>query len=61
MSQENVKLTYRVADAVNRRDLDGFLALMATDVRSHPQLACGDAYRATMESVARGRPVRRGT
>jgi ketosteroid isomerase-like protein len=29
MSEENVDLTYRVFDAANRRDLDGFLALMA--------------------------------
>ena len=29
MSQENVELTYRIEDALNRRDLDGFLALMA--------------------------------
>jgi hypothetical protein len=27
MSQENVDLAYRVGDAFNRRDLDGFLAL----------------------------------
>ena len=32
MSQENVELTYRAFDAVNRRDLDAFLALMDGDV-----------------------------
>jgi hypothetical protein len=32
MSQENVELHHRAMDAVNRRDLDAFLALMAEDV-----------------------------
>ena len=32
MSQENVELHYRSIDAVNRRDLDAFLALMDTNV-----------------------------
>jgi ketosteroid isomerase-like protein len=39
MSQENVELTYRAFEMFNRRDLDGFLALMAEDVRVVPQLA----------------------
>jgi len=29
MTEENVDYTNRVFDAANRRDLDGFLALMA--------------------------------
>jgi ketosteroid isomerase-like protein len=32
MSQENVELAYRAAEAFNRRDLDAFLALMDDDV-----------------------------
>ncbi len=32
MSQENVELAYRAFDAVNRRDLRAFLALMDADV-----------------------------
>lgn len=39
MSQENVELAYRASDCVSRGDLDGFLALMAEDVRLQPQLA----------------------
>jgi ketosteroid isomerase-like protein len=39
MSQENVELTYRAHDAMNRRDLDGFLALMDDDVEAHSLLA----------------------
>jgi ketosteroid isomerase-like protein len=39
MSQENVKLTYGAIDMINRRDLDGFLALMAEDVKADPLLA----------------------
>ena len=39
MSEENVELTYRAAETFNRRDLDGFLALLAEDVRADPQLA----------------------
>ena len=31
MSQENVELTYRAADAFNRRDLNAFLALADPD------------------------------
>lgn len=34
MSQENVDLAHRSIDAVNRRDLDAFLALMHEDVES---------------------------
>jgi ketosteroid isomerase-like protein len=32
MSEETVELAYRAFDAINRRDLDGFLALMADEV-----------------------------
>jgi ketosteroid isomerase-like protein len=39
MSQENVELTYRGHDALNRRDLDGFLALMNDGVEARPLLA----------------------
>jgi ketosteroid isomerase-like protein len=39
MSQENVELVYRAADAIGRRDLEGLLALMAADVRADPLLA----------------------
>jgi ketosteroid isomerase-like protein len=39
MSEENVELAYRAVDMFNRRDLDGFLAMLATDVRGDPQLA----------------------
>jgi ketosteroid isomerase-like protein len=39
MSQENVELGYRVFDAFNRRDLDGFLALMDEDVEAISRLA----------------------
>ena len=34
MSQENVELAYRAFDALNRRDLDAFLALMDDDVEA---------------------------
>ena len=34
MSQENVELASRAYDAVNRRDLDGFLALMDDEVKA---------------------------
>jgi ketosteroid isomerase-like protein len=39
MSEENVELVRRAADAFSRRDLDRFLALMAEDVGANPQLA----------------------
>jgi ketosteroid isomerase-like protein len=32
MSQENMELAHQAADAFNRRDLDGYLALMDDDV-----------------------------
>jgi ketosteroid isomerase-like protein len=39
MSQENVELLYRSYDAVNRRDLDGLLALMDDDVEAVSRIA----------------------
>jgi ketosteroid isomerase-like protein len=38
MSEENVELARRASEAFNRRDVDGFLALMAKDVTFQPQL-----------------------
>ena len=37
MSRENVKLYYRAVDALNRRDLDAYLAVMADDVEAVPR------------------------
>ena len=39
MSQENVELAHEVFNAVNRRDLDGFLQLMDADVAAFPRQA----------------------
>ena len=39
MSEENVELSYRVAEAFNRRDMDGFVALMDEDVEVVSRLA----------------------
>jgi ketosteroid isomerase-like protein len=36
MSQENMRMVYEVIGAFNRRDLDGFLALMDRDVEFMP-------------------------
>ena len=38
MSEENVQLAYRVADAFNRRDWDAFLALMDDQVEVESRL-----------------------
>ena len=38
MSQENVALHHRAIDAMNRRDLDAFLALMDADVEAGSML-----------------------
>jgi ketosteroid isomerase-like protein len=38
MSQESIDLAYRTYDAVNRRDLDGLLALMDDDVEAVSRL-----------------------
>jgi hypothetical protein len=38
MSEENVELAQRASEMFNRRDLHGFLALMAKDVRFQPQM-----------------------
>ena len=58
MSQENVELAYRAYDAVNRRDLDGLLALMDDGVEavsfSPPWRA---TITATLECVAGGRSL----
>jgi hypothetical protein len=35
-SADNVELSYRAADAFNRRDPDAFVALMDSDVEGHP-------------------------
>jgi ketosteroid isomerase-like protein len=39
MSQENVALTHRAFDALNRRELDAFLALMEDDVELVPRMS----------------------
>ena len=41
MSEENVELAQRASEMFNRRDLHGFLALMAEDVRFQPQMGPG--------------------
>jgi ketosteroid isomerase-like protein len=38
MSQENVELAHRAFDALNRRDLGAYLALMEDDVEAVPRL-----------------------
>jgi ketosteroid isomerase-like protein len=38
MSQENVERTYRAFDAINRRDLDAYLALMDDDLEAVPRV-----------------------
>jgi ketosteroid isomerase-like protein len=48
MSQVNVELYYRAADALNRRDLDAFLALFGPDAEFAPRsvaLEGGRSYR----------------
>ena len=45
MSQENVELFYRGADALNRRDLDAYLALMADDVEAVPRTGALEGER----------------
>jgi ketosteroid isomerase-like protein len=39
MSQENVELAYRAFDALNRRELDAFLALMDDDIEVVPRVS----------------------
>ena len=39
MSQENVELARRSIDAINRRDLDAYLALVDDDVEAVSRLA----------------------
>ena len=38
MSEENVELAHRASEMFNRRDLHGFMGLMAMDVTFQPQL-----------------------
>ena len=38
MSQENVEIVRRAWDAITRRDLDGFLALMDSEVVAEPRI-----------------------
>jgi ketosteroid isomerase-like protein len=38
MTEDNVDLVYRAFDAVNRRDIDGFLALMSPEIVFIPRL-----------------------
>ena len=43
MSEENVELALRASELFKRKDLHGFLALMARDVRFQPQLGPSSA------------------
>jgi ketosteroid isomerase-like protein len=47
MSEENVELAHRAYDALNRQDLDAFLALMDPEVIAIPRVLAleGGAYR----------------
>jgi hypothetical protein len=45
MSEENVELVYQCVESLSRKDLDGFLALLADDVRVQPQLREGEQGR----------------
>ena len=38
MSEENVELLYRTIDAISRRDLEAFMALMDQDVQAVPRI-----------------------
>jgi ketosteroid isomerase-like protein len=49
MSQENVDLVERAMDALNRRDYDSFISLMAEDVVSMSRIA-------VLEGTLRGHP-----
>ena len=59
MSHENVELAHRSVDAINRKDLDAFLAVMAADAKVRPQFGDGDDdgggiarwWRAAVEGV----------
>ena len=55
MSQENVDLYYRAADALNRRDLDAYLAMMADDVEAVPRSGAmeGESSYRRQEGVRR--------
>jgi ketosteroid isomerase-like protein len=49
LSQENVELIYRAFDALNRRDLDAYLALTDEDIEFVPRISAIEG-----ESVYRG-------
>jgi ketosteroid isomerase-like protein len=53
MSQENVELAQRSVEAVNRRDLDGLLALMDEDVESVSRIAAMEGGLHGLEGVHR--------
>ena len=58
MSQENVELAHRASEMFNRRDLHGFLGLMAMDVTFQPQLGASsegqDGIRRLWEALIEG-------
>jgi ketosteroid isomerase-like protein len=58
MSEKNVELAQRAAEMFNKRNLRGFLALMAKDVRFEPQLGPGsdghDGIRRLWEGLIEG-------
>ena len=58
MSEENVELAERAAEMFNNRNLHGFLALMAPDVRFQPQLGPSsdghDGIRRLWDSLIEG-------
>jgi SnoaL-like domain len=62
MSQENVDLARRCSELFNRRDLQGFLGLMAKDVRFQPQLAAPseghDELRRLWDALIEGSDLR---
>jgi ketosteroid isomerase-like protein len=51
MSRENVELTYRAMEAVNRRDLDAFLAFMDPAVEGVPRTTRMEGLRHGHEGV----------
>jgi hypothetical protein len=57
MSQENVELHNRCLDALNRRDLNAFLALMDDDVEAVPRIvAMEGGLRSRLGGVSTGPP-----
>jgi ketosteroid isomerase-like protein len=53
MSKENVELALRAHDAMNRRDLDGFLAVMDDDVEARPRLTAVEGHYRGHEAIRR--------